>query len=63
MATHSKRSRRRIASSRSAALTTIPSPEQVRTAAAEIRQGWSPRVRQQRAILARYMMLWQLAAW
>jgi len=40
----------------------IPSPEQVRQMAAQIRQSWSPRQRRHRALLARHMLWRQLSA-
>jgi hypothetical protein len=41
---------------------TIPNPAKVRTTAAAIRRGWSPRERQRRAEIARSMILCQFAS-
>jgi len=62
MVTDSRRRRKPAAIDRLRGSEMIPSPEEVRDKAAEIRESWTPRQRRCRAILARYLVLRQLVA-
>jgi hypothetical protein len=62
MVTDSRRRRKPAAIDRLRGAEVIPSPEEVRDKAAEIRESWTPRQRRSRAILARYLVLRQLVA-
>ena len=53
---------RRLDRTRTIAPATVPNPEKVKAAAAEIRQSWSPRQRRRRAELARYLLFERLLA-
>jgi hypothetical protein len=56
MVTHSKPRRK----AKDEELKSVPSPEQVRAMAAEIRKSWSPSERRRRAALARFAVLREL---
>jgi hypothetical protein len=56
MIAHSKPRRKK----KSDCVEAVPSPQEVRAMAAEIRQSWSPRERHRRALLARWAALGQL---